>query len=100
MDGQTGVHGETSIPPYNFVAGGIIFLYTLYDRQTVWLQKQCFVRKYKNDSKKKDTEKIMFIHRYGILTFNIILIGKAVESAIEEQCHRKIWSRGKVFLCF
>ena len=23
MDGQTDGHGETSIPPYNFVAGGI-----------------------------------------------------------------------------
>jgi hypothetical protein len=26
MDGQTDGHGETSIPPYNFVAGGIITL--------------------------------------------------------------------------
>jgi hypothetical protein len=24
MDGQTDGHGETSIPPYNFVAGGIM----------------------------------------------------------------------------
>jgi acetyltransferase-like isoleucine patch superfamily enzyme len=41
-------------------------------------QKQCIILKYKNDSKKKETEKIIFIYRYSILTFNIILIGKAV----------------------
>ena len=40
-------------------------------------EKQCIILKYKYDSKKKETEKIMFIYRYGILTFNIILIGKA-----------------------
>jgi acetyltransferase-like isoleucine patch superfamily enzyme len=41
-------------------------------------EKQRIILKYKNDSKKKETEKIMFIYRYSILTFNIILIGKAV----------------------
>ena len=29
-DGRTDGHGETSIPPYNFVAGGIIINYTSY----------------------------------------------------------------------
>jgi hypothetical protein len=28
-DEQTDGHGETSIPPYNFVAGGIIMKYTV-----------------------------------------------------------------------
>ena len=26
-DGQTDGHGDSSIPPFNFVAGGIIILY-------------------------------------------------------------------------
>jgi hypothetical protein len=42
-------------------------------------EKQCIILKYKNNSKKKETEKIIFIYRYSILTFSIILIGKTNE---------------------
>jgi hypothetical protein len=30
MDGQTDGHGETSIPPYNFVAAGMTKIYVIF----------------------------------------------------------------------
>jgi hypothetical protein len=40
-DRQTDGHGETSIPPYNFIAGGIINLYLATDHLSYVTLSQC-----------------------------------------------------------